>query len=94
MKIYLVHNGKKLAAKLPYPDADHAILATDCPECGSHDCKLQGTGRRPSADDRAWEADAVALCCDRYVGTLRCEPSTLFGVREDERIATMGIRIY
>jgi hypothetical protein len=95
MKIILVRpNGKRLPAKLPYEGADFAVLVTGCPECGAHEPKLQGTGRRPSKDGRAWEADAVALCCDRHVGTLRCEMNTLFGVEEDERVFRMGIKIY
>ncbi len=54
----------------------------------------QGTGRRPSVDDRAYEADAVSACCSKAVGTLRLEVSTLFGVREDEAVARLGVRIY
>ena len=60
-------------------------------ECGF---KVQGTGRRPSEDDRAYEADAVAACCGQRVGLLRLEVSTLFGVREDEAVARLGVRIY
>jgi len=95
MKIYLIRpTGKKVPAKLPYESADHAVLATDCPECGEHEAKVQGTGKRSSQDKMAWEADAVATCCDRYVGTLRCEVSTLFGVEEDARVFSLGIKIY
>lgn len=102
-KIYLVRpgpsqghpaRGLKLPARLPFPDADHAVLASDCPECGAHEPQLQGTGRRIAPDDRAYEADAVALCCDRPVGVLRVEVDTLFGLREDEAVMRMGVRIY
>ena len=48
----------------------------------------------PSADDRAWEADAVALCCRSTVGILRVEMSTLFGVREDELVLRGRCRVY
>lgn len=56
--------------------------------------KVAGKGRRPSADDRAWEADAGCLACRAHLGTLRVEANTLFGVREDERALRSGVRIY
>lgn len=92
------------------PGADHAVADGRCPGCGFQalydiaqangasrdECgfKVQGTGRRPSEDDRAYEADAVAACCGQRVGLLRLEVSTLFGVREDEAVARLGVRIY
>lgn len=90
----LVDGGRARRCREPFPGADHAVAEGACPLCGSDDLKVAGTGRRPSDDDRAWEADAVALCCDRLVGTLRVEPNTLFGVREDEAVARLGVRIY
>lgn len=72
---------------------------SDWKRCG--DClgrgggfKVAGTGRRISSDDRAYEADAVALCCEKRVGLLRVETGTLFGVREDEAVMRLGVRIY
>jgi hypothetical protein len=56
--------------------------------------KVAGTGRRPSADDRAWECDAHCLACKAHVGTLRAEMSTLFGVREDEAVLNGRPRVY
>jgi hypothetical protein len=95
MKIILVRpTGKRLPCRLPFEGADRVVLATDCPECGEHEPRIQGAGKRPSEDDKAWEADAVTACCNRYVGTLRVETGTFFGVREDARIAQLGIRIY
>lgn len=91
-KIFLlVSDGPRRKAK---NGGDHAIVAGKCPLCGAEPFHCAGTGRRPSADDRAYEADAVSSCCNKYVGILRIEVNTLFGVREDETIAQMGIRIY
>lgn len=56
--------------------------------------KIAGSGRRPSDDDRAWEADAGCLACKAHVGTLRVESNTLFGVREDERVLRGRVRVY
>jgi hypothetical protein len=73
---------------------DHALIDGACQHCGAAPFKAAGAGKRPSADDRAWEADAVAICCNRHVGILRVEVNTLFGVREDEAVSRLGIRIY
>lgn len=98
MKIKLISNNqdlKPLLCSTPFVGADHAVVIdTLCPCCGASPFKVAGTDKRPSDDDRAWEATAVALCCDRHVGTLRVEPNTLFGVREDEAVSRMGVRIY
>jgi hypothetical protein len=96
-KIYLFpkdENGRLCCAR-PAPDADHAVVVgACCPYCGVSPFKIAGSGRRPSKDDRAWEADAGCLACKAHVGTLRLEVNTLFGVREDEAVARLGIRIY
>jgi hypothetical protein len=89
----------RLKAKEPFPGADHAVVEGVCPGCGHQEpegggFKAAGTGRRISSDDRAYEADAVALCCEKHVGTLRLEPNTFFGIREDEAITRLGIKIY
>lgn len=96
MKITLLTNDKSpnRRCKLPFPDADHAVAERDCPKCGTHDFKVAGSGRRASADDRAWESDAYCLACRTHVGVLRCETNTLFGVREDERVLAGRVRIY
>jgi hypothetical protein len=79
----------------PFSGADHAVVVdTLCPGCGASPFKVAGTGRRIAPDDRAYEADAVALCCNRHVGVLRVETNTLFGLREDEAVLRSGVRIY
>lgn len=90
-----LHHGQVLQVVPPYPDADHGIvLGRSCVGCLKTPFKVAGSGKRISADDRAYEADAIALCCGGYVGVLRAETSTLFGLREDEAIARLGVRIY
>jgi predicted nucleic acid-binding Zn-ribbon protein len=94
-KIFLiVSEGPRRKASTPFPDADHAVVEGKCPACGCDDFKVAGTGRRPSSDDRAWEADGVALCCRAHVGTIRVETNTLFGVREDEAVLRGRCRVY
>jgi hypothetical protein len=94
VKIFLLYEGARIPCAEPFAGADHAVVRGACPLCKSEPFKVGGTGRRPSADDRAWEADAVSYCCDQPVGTIRAEPNTLFGVREDTQISRMGVRIY
>ena len=92
-KISLKMDGETRKARLPFMDADHCVVNGDCP-CGVTPFKVAGAGRRFSEDDRAYEADGVALCCDKYVGVIRVETGTLFGVREDEAVSRCGARIY
>lgn len=94
MQMFLIRDGEKRKLTTPYPDADHAVVEGACPECKSTDFKIAGHGRRPSSDDRAWEADATALCCHKPVGLIRVEPDTLFGVREDEAVLQGRCRVY
>lgn len=102
-KIYLlpgnVFSGvARLELKLPFPEADYANFKTPitCPACGAPSEKLgvQGSGRRISEDDLAYEADGYATCCNAHLGTIRYETNTFFGVREDEAMARLGVRIY
>lgn len=101
----LVMEGPRRKARERAPNADHAVVSGPCPGCGEskpYDCaagdlegfRVQGTGRRIADDDRAYEADAVSVCCNRRVGVLRLETNTLFGVREDEAVSRLGVRIY
>lgn len=94
-KLWLIpREGKRLKAEEPFQGADHAVVDGPCPHCGCLDFKVAGTGRRIASDDRAYEADAIAYCCNAHVGTLRLEVNTLFGLREDEAVGRMGVRIY
>lgn len=90
-RIYLVSGSERLRVT---EHGAYGVVEGVCPKCGAAPLKVQGTGRRPSADDRAWEADAVAVCCGAYVGTLRAEVNTLFGVREDRAVLEGRCRVY
>jgi len=96
-KIYLLpkDGSARQRCEKPFHEADHAVVVdAACPYCGDKPFAIAGSGRRPSKDDRAWEADAGCLKCKAHVGTIRLEVNTLFGVREDEAIGRLGIRIY
>jgi hypothetical protein len=95
MKIFLLMlDEPKRRAKPPFPEADHAVVEGSCPRCSATPFAVAGTGKRPSQDDRAWEADAVCLDCRASVGTLRVETNTLFGVREDQAVLQGRCRVY
>ncbi len=75
--------------------SDYAVASGTCPHCGIEPFKLQGNGMRPSIDDRAYEADGYCVACHKRVGTIRAEPNTLFGVREDTAVLVHGrCRVY
>lgn len=95
MKIWLiVSDGQRRTLHEPHEDADHAIADGACPKCDAVPCGVQGSGRRTSADDRAWEADGYCTACKQHVGIIRVEPNTLFGVREDEAVLMGRCRVY
>ncbi len=94
MKMFLLLDGAKRTIAVPHHGAAYAQVEGSCPLCRCADFKVAGEGRRASTDDRAWEADARALCCNASVGTIRVEPNTLFGVREDEAVLRGRCRVY
>lgn len=96
MKVHLrmADGGPQRKAAPPFPEADHAVVDGKCPACGAEPFKVAGHGKYASQDDRAWEAEASALCCGKHVGTLRVETNTLFGVREDEAVLRGRCRVY
>lgn len=94
-KIFLlVVDGPRRKLSLAFAEADHTTAEGACPACGAEAFGVQGGGKRPSADDRAWEADAVSTCCKQHVGTIRHEVNTLFGVREDRAVLEGRCRVY
>jgi hypothetical protein len=93
-RIHLNASDGRRRCRLDYADADHAIADGCCPTCHAVPFRVQGTGRRIAADDRAYEAGAVCLACAQIVGTLRVEVNTLFGLREDEAVFRSGVKIY
>jgi hypothetical protein len=74
--------------------APYAIADGACPHCKAEPFKVAGARRRISSDDRAYEADGGCIACEKFVGILRQETNTLFGLREDEAMSRLGIRIY
>lgn len=90
---------RALTCHEPYEGADYVIVEewSKCPHCKRASVVVQGggvgikgVGRKPSQDDRAWEARAVTTCCKKHVGTLRVEANTLFGVTEDAAVLSSG----
>ena len=92
MWLVMEHSRRKMTTS--YPEADHAVVEGRCPFCDTAPFKVQGGGRRASADDRAWEATGFCSACAKRVGTLRVEAGTLFGVTEDERVLRGMARVY
>jgi hypothetical protein len=84
----------RVALRIVRDTADFAEASCACPWCGSAVLRVQGTGRRVSSDDQAWEADAVAMCCQHSAGTIRAEADTLFGLAEDNRVLRLGLRVF
>lgn len=89
--MFLIRDGERL------PIASHGSHATcdglKCPKCDGV-LRIGGSGKRPSSDDRAWEADGYSLCCLVPVGLIRVEVDTIFGVREDEAVLNGRCRVY
>ena len=87
--------GKWVDLTVPFDGADHAIAPIPCPACkNSESVKVQGMQKRIATDDHAWESYALTTCCGAFVGTMRHEVDTLFGLREDIAMSQLGIRIY
>lgn len=95
MNTYLLTAAARIPLRLHHEAADHAIATGACPKCGATSWGVQGTGRRPSADDRARDADGISTCCKQFVGVIRAETDTLFGVLEDEAaVLASRCRVY
>lgn len=93
-KIFLVRDGERFKISLTSPDPDAALVEGACPHCARTPFMVQGTGRRIAQDDRAYEADGVCTGCSKFVGIIRAEVNTLFGIREDEAVLGGRCRVY
>lgn len=95
-KVTLKVPGEEKARKVHVEskEATSAVVDGACPHCKIETLRVSGCNRRISADDRAYEADGHCISCSAYVGELRQETNTLFGLREDEAIQRMGVVIY
>jgi len=88
--------GRVYPMRPPFEGADHAVVeGWTCPTCGGN--KVAGAGRTiegPHPSD-TYRADGGCASCRKVVGVLRVKVAgTLFGLEEDERVASMGVRIY
>lgn len=75
-----------------FPSLTAAIDNVICPHC-QEPLEVQGTGKRISGYD-TYTADAVCVKCQRLVGELVAKVNTLFGLEEDNRVFSMGVKIY
>lgn len=102
MKVFLLtKEGPRRKCRVPYAGATFALAEGKCPACAWEEpgpalkgFKVAGGDAHASDDDRAWECTAVCLACKAAVGTLRAEPSTLFGVTEDAAVLSGRVRVY
>lgn len=93
MKITLKMKGSTHKVKLPYEGASYAeIPDMKCPHC-HEDLTVQGTGKHIASHD-TYAADAICVKCKKFVGELQAKVNTLFGIEEDQRVFSMGIRIF
>ena len=85
--------GKKHRVKPPYEGAAYAnVPDQDCPHCAKP-LQVQGTGKRIASRD-TYAANAICTSCEKPVGELQVKVNTLFGLEEDERVFSMGVKIY
>jgi len=93
-KLYLIREGERKKLSLPEKEATSTPVGEACPSCGEPEYKVSGGNRRISSDDRAYESDAYCCKCNTFVGTLRLEVDTLFGLREDNAVLNGRCRVY
>jgi len=93
-RLFLFQGKKK--TKIPLTDRSVSAVAPGgpCPECGQEGYRVAGKNKRIAEDDRAYESDAYCTSCERPVGTLRLEVSTIFGLREDNAVLRGRCRVY
>lgn len=84
---------KEYPAKLESPDATAAVVeGWACPGCGGN--LVAGTQRRIENHD-TYAADGGCIKCRTVTGIIRVQVyDTLFGLEEDKRVMSMGVRIY
>ena len=81
--------------QLPYLDVGYVNTGIRCPACGAEQISVSGTGKWIESPD-TYAATAVHddPACRAVVGVIRARVSTLFGLEEDERVFSRGIRVY
>ena len=96
-KLWLINERGNTELNLPREQEGFVTMAPQCTlgACKGTHMRIQGRGPRIAADDRAYVAEAYTECCNRHVGTMRYEPDTIFGIREDEAVLNNGrARVY
>lgn len=93
MKIILLHNEQRFDCSAVADESFVTVTGYTCP-CGEKTWRISGGQSQISDDDRAYEASARSLCCNRIVGVLRVEMDTLFGLREDQAVLSGRCRVY
>jgi len=93
MKLTLIMEGDRTRLKMP-KDGATAILVPkqSCPHC-KKELTVTGGGKHIKNQD-TYAAPAICVACNMYVGELELQVSTLFGLEEDERVLSMGVKIY
>jgi hypothetical protein len=91
-------DGERERTRLTLPERDDGSVSLGvdvcCPSCGVRGVKVSGRNKRISQDDIAYESDAYCTSCREFVGELRLEVSTLFGLREDHAVLYGRCRVY
>lgn len=76
-------------ASLPHQNASFVtVQGTECEDCPEKSETLRVIGGKgwTSEDKRAIESHGCCLDCGKYLGTLRAEVDTLFGIDEDAAV--------
>jgi hypothetical protein len=92
-KLVLVMGNRKIRLKQPEEGVAKVEVPKEvCPHC-KENLVVAGGGKRIKNHD-TYAAPAVCLACNHWVGELELKVSTLFGLEEDERVFSMGFKIY
>jgi hypothetical protein len=93
MKIHLMMDGVKHKVVPPYEGASHAdVPGQNCPHC-KKELRVQGTGKHIKSFD-TYASVGICVACEKPVGEIQAKVNTLFGLEEDERVFSMGVKIY
>lgn len=93
-KVYLYRDGHK---RVLLPPASEGMSSVEvkgetCPHC-KEPLKVAGAKMRIGGHD-FYTAEAGCISCGAYLGELRAYISTIFGLEEDRRVLSSGVRIY
>ena len=94
MRVFLEIAGDRYAAKVPFDGASYVEVDIRCPMCAEEGpIRVQGLGISERTHDE-YRATALHLECDRPIGRLIAQVSTIFGIEEDERVLNGRPRVY